>query len=261
MGCRVDQEPVDHVDEELALNPHQLRCTSCNIVKTPEWRKGPLGPRTLCNACGLIWGKLSRSKAALAKSKQEANTKAEPEKSGTDAPPSTGGETPRRPAADTITLTDIARKKRGRGRSATRDEDDIGAASRANETDLIGLAAQDHGSSSQMPHSKQPSIHSDSSNHGQPGQQQRSQQQQMEDVTMSGGDSPPLPQSSLQTSTVSKEPGTVQEAGCQIDPLSTAVGPVPLPQSPDSLPFSAHENHDKEGPASGRKFTLSYLLA
>lgn len=24
-------------------NPHQLRCTSCNIVKTPEWRKGPLG--------------------------------------------------------------------------------------------------------------------------------------------------------------------------------------------------------------------------
>jgi len=26
-----------------ALNPHQIRCTSCNIVKTPEWRKGPLG--------------------------------------------------------------------------------------------------------------------------------------------------------------------------------------------------------------------------
>ncbi|OAQ36526.1 hypothetical protein K457DRAFT_169337 [Linnemannia elongata AG-77] len=43
MGCRVDQEPIDHVEEELALNPHQLRCTSCNIVKTPEWRKGPLG--------------------------------------------------------------------------------------------------------------------------------------------------------------------------------------------------------------------------
>ncbi|KAI8996783.1 hypothetical protein BDB01DRAFT_768478 [Pilobolus umbonatus] len=28
-------------------------CHSCNSCETPEWRKGPLGPRTLCNACGL----------------------------------------------------------------------------------------------------------------------------------------------------------------------------------------------------------------
>ncbi|KAG0321626.1 hypothetical protein BG000_003154, partial [Podila horticola] len=30
-----------------------------------------LGPRTLCNACGLIWGKMSRSKAALAKAAKQ----------------------------------------------------------------------------------------------------------------------------------------------------------------------------------------------
>ncbi|KAI7817868.1 hypothetical protein BC939DRAFT_313023 [Gamsiella multidivaricata] len=54
MGCRSDVDPNAPAEEETqALNPHQLRCTSCNIVKTPEWRKGPLGPRTLCNACGL----------------------------------------------------------------------------------------------------------------------------------------------------------------------------------------------------------------
>lgn len=31
-------------------------------TETPEWRKGPMGPRTLCNACGLIWAKLARKK-------------------------------------------------------------------------------------------------------------------------------------------------------------------------------------------------------
>lgn len=32
-------------------------------TETPEWRKGPMGPRTLCNACGLIWAKLARKKS------------------------------------------------------------------------------------------------------------------------------------------------------------------------------------------------------
>jgi hypothetical protein len=26
-------------------------------VQTPEWRKGPEGRKTLCNACGLRWAK------------------------------------------------------------------------------------------------------------------------------------------------------------------------------------------------------------
>lgn len=29
------------------------KCHSCNRVDTPEWRRGPDGARTLCNACGL----------------------------------------------------------------------------------------------------------------------------------------------------------------------------------------------------------------
>ncbi|CAH9075235.1 unnamed protein product [Cuscuta europaea] len=29
------------------------RCTHCEVTKTPQWREGPLGPRTLCNACGV----------------------------------------------------------------------------------------------------------------------------------------------------------------------------------------------------------------
>ncbi|PKU87556.1 GATA transcription factor 4 [Dendrobium catenatum] len=29
------------------------RCTHCSSEKTPQWRTGPLGPKTLCNACGV----------------------------------------------------------------------------------------------------------------------------------------------------------------------------------------------------------------
>jgi len=29
------------------------RCTHCQIEKTPQWREGPMGKKTLCNACGL----------------------------------------------------------------------------------------------------------------------------------------------------------------------------------------------------------------
>ncbi|KXH60921.1 GATA zinc finger [Colletotrichum salicis] len=38
------------------------RCHSCNRIDTPEWRRGPDGARTLCNACGLHYAKLERKR-------------------------------------------------------------------------------------------------------------------------------------------------------------------------------------------------------
>lgn len=29
------------------------KCAHCEINKTPQWREGPMGPKTLCNACGV----------------------------------------------------------------------------------------------------------------------------------------------------------------------------------------------------------------
>ena len=29
------------------------RCVHCGSTKTPQWRLGPAGPKTLCNACGV----------------------------------------------------------------------------------------------------------------------------------------------------------------------------------------------------------------
>ena len=31
----------------------QRRCSHCQVTKTPQWRAGPAGPKTLCNACGV----------------------------------------------------------------------------------------------------------------------------------------------------------------------------------------------------------------
>lgn len=34
-------------------NGQPRRCTHCLAQRTPQWRAGPLGPKTLCNACGV----------------------------------------------------------------------------------------------------------------------------------------------------------------------------------------------------------------
>jgi hypothetical protein len=39
-------------------------CQSCGATETPEWRRGPEGPRTLCNACGLHFAKVVKKRKA-----------------------------------------------------------------------------------------------------------------------------------------------------------------------------------------------------
>lgn len=46
-------------------------CLSCSATETPEWRKGPTGPRTLCNACGLLFAKQCRKKELDAQARGE----------------------------------------------------------------------------------------------------------------------------------------------------------------------------------------------
>lgn len=47
----------DHLNDESEKNSIE-ECLQCASVDTPEWRRGPYGPRSLCNACGLFYGKL-----------------------------------------------------------------------------------------------------------------------------------------------------------------------------------------------------------
>ncbi|KAG8767336.1 blue light receptor [Ceratobasidium sp. 428] len=66
--------PSQHPDDssrkhkrQRAWNPpdHQYSCRRCQRTDSPAWRKGPDGPKTLCNACGLSYAKeLARRDAA-----------------------------------------------------------------------------------------------------------------------------------------------------------------------------------------------------
>lgn len=44
-------------NEDLSIKSDH-KCQQCGSDDTPEWRRGPYGSRSLCNACGLFYGKL-----------------------------------------------------------------------------------------------------------------------------------------------------------------------------------------------------------
>ncbi|RDB21526.1 Cutinase gene palindrome-binding protein [Hypsizygus marmoreus] len=59
----VDDESEDGLKKKKVKKAHigeQYVCITCGRTDSPEWRKGPLGPKTLCNACGLRWAKQTR---------------------------------------------------------------------------------------------------------------------------------------------------------------------------------------------------------
>ncbi|XP_051138593.1 GATA transcription factor 7-like [Andrographis paniculata] len=51
-GDRFEKRPVKRQKRSTEAETGR-RCTHCQVQKTPQWRTGPLGPKTLCNACGV----------------------------------------------------------------------------------------------------------------------------------------------------------------------------------------------------------------
>jgi len=37
-------------------------CAVCGVDSTAEWRKGPAGRRSLCNACGIVYARRSKER-------------------------------------------------------------------------------------------------------------------------------------------------------------------------------------------------------
>ncbi|XAR57028.1 hypothetical protein NMG60_11025026 [Bertholletia excelsa] len=50
-------------------------CADCGTTKTPLWRGGPAGPKSLCNACGIRSRKKKRALLGLNKGSTEKKTK------------------------------------------------------------------------------------------------------------------------------------------------------------------------------------------
>ncbi|GAA5948571.1 hypothetical protein JCM3775_004658, partial [Rhodotorula graminis] len=55
--------------------PSQRACANCGRTQSAEWRSGPTGPKTLCNACGLRWSKAKSQANQAAKQRKEDEDK------------------------------------------------------------------------------------------------------------------------------------------------------------------------------------------
>ncbi|KAH7186626.1 hypothetical protein DER44DRAFT_858810 [Fusarium oxysporum] len=59
---------MTEIKKQRARTARPSRCGRCSRIDTPEWRRGPDGARTLCNACGLHYAKLKRKRQLKASS-------------------------------------------------------------------------------------------------------------------------------------------------------------------------------------------------
>ncbi|KAJ6442869.1 white-collar 2 [Purpureocillium lavendulum] len=76
----VDRDSRPGEKKKKLKTTEEYVCTDCGTLDSPEWRKGPSGPKTLCNACGLRW----------AKKEKKRNTTNNPSQQGQTADPSMG---------------------------------------------------------------------------------------------------------------------------------------------------------------------------
>ncbi|OTB05645.1 hypothetical protein M426DRAFT_10398 [Hypoxylon sp. CI-4A] len=60
----IDRDPRTGEKKKKLKVAEEYVCTDCGTLDSPEWRKGPSGPKTLCNACGLRWAKKEKKKNA-----------------------------------------------------------------------------------------------------------------------------------------------------------------------------------------------------
>ncbi|KAF9581764.1 hypothetical protein BGW38_001103 [Lunasporangiospora selenospora] len=78
--------------DSSASSQTKKKCAYCGSTKTPMWRRGPDGPHTLCNACGVKWrnGKLEYTKARIHSSetaKEDSLPPRSPSPSPSPSPP------------------------------------------------------------------------------------------------------------------------------------------------------------------------------
>uniref|UniRef100_A0A1D1ZD52 GATA transcription factor 15 n=1 Tax=Anthurium amnicola TaxID=1678845 RepID=A0A1D1ZD52_9ARAE len=74
----------DENPEATAEQGSQFReprsCSDCRTTKTPLWRGGPSGPKSLCNACGIRYRKKRREILGLERGEKGNKEKSRPDK-------------------------------------------------------------------------------------------------------------------------------------------------------------------------------------
>ncbi|KAL8191988.1 hypothetical protein R6Q57_028109 [Mikania cordata] len=60
VGTHVEEGVESSSTPLVSLNQTKC-CTDCQTTRTPLWRGGPAGPKSLCNACGIKYNKKRRA--------------------------------------------------------------------------------------------------------------------------------------------------------------------------------------------------------
>ena len=82
IAISVDKDSRNREDKKKKLKvADEYVCTDCGTLDSPEWRKGPNGPKTLCNACGLHYAKLTRKQTGANKAGSASSSNLRPKES------------------------------------------------------------------------------------------------------------------------------------------------------------------------------------
>ncbi|KAH7655078.1 Zinc finger NHR/GATA-type protein [Dioscorea alata] len=60
-----DEKGSGSSDSSSRGSPEAKSCADCRTTRTPLWRGGPSGPKSLCNACGIRYRKKRRGTMGL----------------------------------------------------------------------------------------------------------------------------------------------------------------------------------------------------
>lgn len=64
-------QACERVSTDETLNQGAKTCADCGTTKTPLWRGGPAGPKSLCNACGIRSRKRKRALLGLSNKEEK----------------------------------------------------------------------------------------------------------------------------------------------------------------------------------------------
>ncbi|KAL4341788.1 hypothetical protein GQ457_08G004900 [Hibiscus cannabinus] len=72
----MDLKPKESLNQGTTMSETVKKfCTDCRTTKTPLWRGGPAGPKSLCNACGIKYRKKRRAILGLNKDSENKKVK------------------------------------------------------------------------------------------------------------------------------------------------------------------------------------------
>ncbi|KAJ3121418.1 blue light receptor [Nowakowskiella sp. JEL0407] len=86
-----DDEGSKRKQSKKKVPLEELFCHKCGTRSSPEWRKGPNGPKTLCNACGIAYSKMQKKLSCAPDTGSSSSKSTKPKNNGSSSGGSSSG--------------------------------------------------------------------------------------------------------------------------------------------------------------------------